>query len=72
MIRRRAYFTILAGAFGHQYGAGGIWDTLDKPEECSGSYLDALEYEGATTCATSAPSSAPSATIFSSCGRIRT
>ena len=47
MIRRRAYFTILAGAFGHQYGAGGIWDTLDRPEECSGSYLDALEYEGA-------------------------
>lgn len=47
MIRRRAYFTILAGAFGHSYGAGGIWDTLDEPEGCSGSYLDALEYEGA-------------------------
>ena len=47
MVRRRAYFTILAGAFGHSYGAGGIWDTLDEPEGCSGSYLDALEYEGA-------------------------
>ena len=47
IIRRRAYFTILAGAFGHHYGAGGIWDTLDEPEACSGSYLDALEYEGA-------------------------
>jgi hypothetical protein len=46
-IRRRAYFTILAGAFGHQYGAGGIWDALKKPEGCSGSFLDALEYDGA-------------------------
>ena len=46
-IRRRAYFTILAGGFGHTYGAGGIWDALDEPEGCSGSYLDALDYPGA-------------------------
>lgn len=47
IIRRRAYFTILAGGFGHTYGAGGIWDTLEEPKNCSGSYLEALEYEGA-------------------------
>jgi hypothetical protein len=46
-IRRRAYYTILAGALGHQYGAGGIWDAISRSEECSGSYLDALAYSGA-------------------------
>lgn len=46
-IRRRACFTILAGAFGHNYGAGGIWDGLNEKQGCSGSALDALEYTGA-------------------------
>jgi len=45
-IRRRAYYTILAGAFGHTYGAGGIWDGLTGKNGCSGSYKDALEYPG--------------------------
>jgi hypothetical protein len=34
-IRRRAYFTIFAGAFGHTYGAGGIWDGLTSERGCS-------------------------------------
>ncbi|MEQ8878979.1 MAG: DUF4038 domain-containing protein [Cyclobacteriaceae bacterium] len=46
-IRRRAYFTIFAGAFGHTYGAGGIWDGLTSPEDCSGNALKAINYEGA-------------------------
>ncbi len=46
-IRRRAYFTILAGAFGHTYGAGGIWDGLSAEKKCSKSALEALEYPGA-------------------------
>jgi hypothetical protein len=46
-IRRRAYFTIFAGAFGHNYGAGGIWDGLTESKGCSGSALEALDYEGA-------------------------
>lgn len=46
-IRRRAYFTIFAGAFGHSYGAGGIWDGLTSPEGCSGDALKAINYEGA-------------------------
>ena len=46
-IRRRAYFTIFAGAFGHTYGAGGIWDGLVSGDSCSGSALEALEYPGA-------------------------
>ncbi|NAS13746.1 apiosidase-like domain-containing protein [Poritiphilus flavus] len=46
-IRRRAYFTILAGGFGHTYGAGGIWDGLSVSEECSETALNALDYEGA-------------------------
>jgi len=46
-VRRRAYFTILAGAFGHTYGAGGIWDGLNSKNKCSGSALDALNYKGA-------------------------
>ena len=45
-IRRRAYYTILSGAFGHTYGAGGIWDGLTGKNGCSGSYEDALEYPG--------------------------
>jgi hypothetical protein len=45
-IRRRAYFTILAGAFGHTYGAGGIWDGLTESKECSGNWQAALQYEG--------------------------
>jgi len=46
-IRRRAYFTIFAGAFGHTYGAGGIWDGLTSEKGCSKSAEDAIEYEGA-------------------------
>jgi len=47
IIRRRAYFTIFAGAFGHNYGAGGIWDGLNTNIKCSGSALSALDYPGA-------------------------
>ena len=46
-IRRRAYFTIFAGAFGHTYGAGGIWDGLNTLKECSKSALKAIHYSGA-------------------------
>lgn len=46
-IRRRAYFTIFAGAFGHTYGAGGIWDGLLSEEGCSQKALDAIHYTGA-------------------------
>ena len=46
-IRRRAYFTIFAGAFGHTYGAGGLWDGLNESEGCSGNALEAIQYEGA-------------------------
>lgn len=46
-MRRRAYFTIFAGAFGHTYGAGGIWDGLVEKKGRSGSALDALHYPGA-------------------------
>jgi hypothetical protein len=45
-IRRRAYFTILAGGFGHTYGAGGMWDGLTSPKKCSGTWKDALSYTG--------------------------
>ena len=45
-IRRRAYFTILAGGFGHTYGAGGIWDGLVEPKGCSGNWKTALTYTG--------------------------
>lgn len=40
-IRRRAYFTIFAGGFGHSYGGGGVWDA-------TANFSQALEYEGAT------------------------
>ncbi len=46
VIRRRAYFTIFAGAFGHTYGAGGIWDGLISRTSCSASALEALRYPG--------------------------
>lgn len=40
-IRRRAYFSILAGGFGHSYGGSGVWDAMSDFEQ-------ALQYEGAT------------------------
>ncbi|MGB3589699.1 MAG: DUF4038 domain-containing protein, partial [Tunicatimonas sp.] len=46
-MRRRAYFTIFAGAFGHSYGAGGIWDGLVEADSCSGTALAAIHYSGA-------------------------
>jgi len=46
-IRRRAYFTIFAGAFGHSYGAGGIWDGLTASDSCSSTALAAINYPGA-------------------------
>jgi hypothetical protein len=45
-IWRRAYFTILAGGFGHTYGAGGIWDGLVEQQGCSGNWKTALTYTG--------------------------
>ena len=47
VIRRRAYFTVFAGAFGHTYGAGGLWDGLTDPDSCSREALRALHYPGA-------------------------
>lgn len=47
IIRRRAYFTIFAGAFGHNYGAGGIWDGLNSKQKCSENAISALNYPGA-------------------------
>lgn len=47
-IRRRAYFTLFAGAFGHTYGAGGIWDGLNSGQGCSGKAMDAISYKGAS------------------------
>ena len=46
-VRRRAYFTIFAGAFGHTYGAGGVWDGLSADEGCSRDALAAINYPGA-------------------------
>lgn len=40
-VRRRAYFTIFAGGFGHSYGGSGVWDATSN-------FSQALEYEGAT------------------------
>ena len=40
-IRRRAYFSILAGGFGHSYGGSGVWDAMSDFDR-------ALELEGAT------------------------
>lgn len=47
-IRRRAYFTLFAGAFGHTYGAGGIWDGLNSGQDCSSKAMDAINYPGAS------------------------
>lgn len=49
-VRRRAYWSILAGSFGFSYGANGIWQ-MDKPGRIkasthNGYWYDALEYEG--------------------------
>ena len=40
-VRRRAYFSIFAGGFGHSYGGSGVWDAMSDFEQ-------ALELEGAT------------------------
>ncbi len=40
-IRRRAYFSILAGGFGHSYGGSGVWDATSD-------FSQALQLEGAT------------------------
>ena len=40
-IRRRAYFSIFAGGFGHSYGGSGVWDAMSNFEQ-------ALELEGST------------------------
>ncbi len=45
-IRRRAYFTLFAGACGHSYGAGGVWDGLIKADSCSKPAIEALDYPG--------------------------
>ena len=41
--RRRAYFTVLAGAFGYTYGADGLW-TINKDREPH--WREAMEYPG--------------------------
>ena len=45
-IRRRAYFTLFAGACGHSYGAGGVWDGLIEADSCSKPAIEALDYPG--------------------------
>ena len=51
-LRRRAYWSILAGAFGYTYGANGIWQ-MDKPGDVrkmthhNHYWYDAIHYEGA-------------------------
>ena len=40
-VRRRAYFSIFAGGFGHSYGGSGVWDAMSDFEQ-------ALELEGST------------------------
>ena len=50
-LRRRAYWSILAGAFGYTYGGNGIWQ-MDQPGNVRKSHhnyfwYDALDFEGA-------------------------
>lgn len=50
-LRRRAYWSILAGAFGYTYGGNGIWQ-MDKPGDVRKSHhnyfwYEALNFEGA-------------------------
>lgn len=40
-VRRRAYFSIFAGGFGHSYGGSGVWDAMSNFDE-------ALQLEGST------------------------
>ncbi|MDJ0572226.1 MAG: glycoside hydrolase family 140 protein [Pleurocapsa sp. MO_192.B19] len=40
-VRRRAYFSIFAGGFGHSYGGSGIWDATSNFDQ-------ALQLEGST------------------------
>jgi hypothetical protein len=40
-IRRRAYFSMLAGGFGHSYGGSGVWDATSD-------FSQALQLEGST------------------------
>lgn len=52
-VRRRAYWSVLAGAFGFTYGGNGIWqmdkpDDLMEPDHFSHFWYDALDHEGAT------------------------
>jgi hypothetical protein len=42
-VRRRAYFTVFAGAFGHTYGAEGLWDA--RTDECP-TWREALAFPG--------------------------
>jgi hypothetical protein len=43
-VRRRAYFTVFAGAAGHTYGAQGVWD---KKINSTKTWRSALEFPGA-------------------------
>jgi len=43
-VRRRAYFTVFAGAAGHTYGAQGVWD---KKTDSTKTWRSALELPGA-------------------------
>ncbi len=40
-VRRRAYFSIFAGGFGHSYGGSGVWDAMPNFDQ-------ALKLEGST------------------------
>ena len=42
-VRRRAYFTVFAGAFGHTYGAHGLW-IVNREEQPT--WREAMEYPG--------------------------
>jgi hypothetical protein len=51
-VRRRAYWSVFAGAFGHTYGAASVWES-HRPEidvsdlGSSDSWIEALDYPGA-------------------------
>ena len=52
-VRRRAYWSVFAGAFGHTYGAASVWESHDPDTDvselnASDSWTEALDYPGAS------------------------
>ena len=49
MVRKRAYWGLLAGAFGHTYGHASVWNTATEKEKnviCRYSWTEAIQSEG--------------------------